>query len=85
METTQPGNDCDPEVYANGEVVFLIAGLPSTAVEALIVRVREETSVRVDWHFVGGRAFIRVLGDDEAKERVRKELRRMMPVFQEVF
>ncbi len=83
-ETTQPEGECSPEVYEKGECVWLIAGgFPSTAVEAIVVRVREETGVKVDWHYFAGRAAVRVVGDDDDKEQVRKALRSMRPVWQE--
>jgi hypothetical protein len=82
METSQPENECDPEVYEKGECVWLVAGLCSTAIEAVVVRVREETGAKVDWHYMAGRGLIRVVGDDDSKEKVRKSMRMMTPTWQ---
>ncbi len=51
-----------------------IAGIPSTAIEAIVVRVREETECQVDWHYVGGRGIVKVLGGAEAEKEVVEAL-----------
>jgi uncharacterized membrane protein YczE len=73
MKTTkQPKTTCNKQVARNGKAVYMIAGLPSTAVEAIVVRIREETNIKVDWHYTGGRAVVLVLGTQEERNLVRE-------------
>jgi len=55
---------CEKEIYEAGQHVATITGGCSQAIEALIERLRSEVpEVKVDWHYVGGRACVRVLGE----------------------
>lgn len=60
--TTQPTSRCNQKVFQEGESVFVLHSLPSTAIEAIVVRLREELNYKdIDWHYCGGRANILVL------------------------
>lgn len=72
MSTSQPETKCDKAVFDKGQLVFRLAGLPSTAIEALVVRLRETTKIRVDWHFAGGIAQVLVLGSEKDRAEVRR-------------
>jgi len=63
---------CDPEIYEYGAVVAVIADRTAAAIERLVQQTARETGQRIDWHYVGGRGVVRVLGD---AERVRQALR----------
>lgn len=65
---------CDAEIYEKGECVFVGHG-PSNAVERWVKRIAELSGQRVDWHYVGGRAVVLVLGDTE---KVRKTISKNM-------
>lgn len=80
MATSQPTNQCDTEVYESGDTIAWMTG-PSTVIEALVVRVRELTGARIDWHYAGGRACVLMLGDAKAKVKAREELERGVPTF----
>lgn len=68
--TTQPRGKIDPKLAKHGVSVLMIAGLASTAIEAQVVRWREELQVPLDWSFVGGRAVVKCMpGDVERVER----------------
>jgi hypothetical protein len=54
---------CDQEVYKNGAHVFTTHSIPSNAMEGWVKQVAERSGQRVDWHFVGGRAVVKALGD----------------------
>jgi hypothetical protein len=58
--TPQP---CDQDIFNNGEAVCVIAGVSSNRMETFIQSVAVSTGERVDWHFAGGRAVVKVLGD----------------------
>ena len=57
---------CDHDIKDNGTPVCLIHSISSNRLERFVVSIREQTSERVDWHFVGGRAVVKVLGDCDA-------------------
>jgi hypothetical protein len=59
--------ECAPELFERGVPVLIMAGLASTAIEAQVVRWREEQKLPIDWHFVGGRAVVRVFPEDLAR------------------
>jgi hypothetical protein len=67
---TSSQGDCDHEVFKDGSVVFITHTLSAKMVEEWCRRVRVSLpeGTRLDWHFVGGRAVFKALGDiDEAK------------------
>lgn len=64
--TTQPVIGCDLELLEKGVCVMVLVGLASTAIEAQVVRWREEAwPTPIDWHFVGGRARVVCFPADE--------------------
>jgi len=83
-------NRCDPAVFERGEVVFITHTIPSAEIESWVQAVARRSGQTVDWHFVGGRAVLRCLGDlnevraailglrgqhDDAMRRMLAELR----------
>lgn len=85
MMTTQPDNACDTEIWNRGTAVFGIASLPSTAIEAIVVRCREETGEKVDWHYFSGLGIIKCIGDDAACTKVTVALERITPEWERLF
>ena len=71
--STFPPN-CDPDIFAHGEVIAVLDGRPQ-AIEG-IVRTASTAILKLDWHYVGGRAIVRTLGDITA---ARKALEAAMP------
>lgn len=65
---------CDPDIFNNGTPICVIVGVSSNRMERFIQGVAVSTGERVDWHFVGGRAVVKVLGDT-AKVRASIEAR----------
>lgn len=57
---------CDPEVFANGDVVLVTDSISSNRMEGWVKKVADRSGQRVDWHFVGGRAVVKAIGDIEA-------------------
>lgn len=76
--TTQPATKCDPKILKKGEMVIVLSG-PSTVIEAMVVRARELTGAKTDWHYVGGRAFVKVLGDAADCTAVRDAVKDLIP------
>ncbi len=62
--------ECDAEVYRNGELIGIVAGIGADYIESLIVCVRNNSGQRVDWHYAGGRAIVKAIGNIDA---VKKE------------
>lgn len=57
---------CDDRVYRHGEVVDVIGDHPgSERIDAWVREIRNVSGQKVDWHFFGGRAVIKAIGDLE--------------------
>lgn len=54
---------CNQKIYKHGEVVFVTHTIPSNAMEGWVKKVAERSGQPVDWHFFGGRAVVKALGD----------------------
>jgi hypothetical protein len=54
---------CDPEVFANGEVIYVTHSISSNRMERWVKKVAEQSGQRVDWHFFGGRAVAKAIGN----------------------
>lgn len=67
---------CDPEIFQHGTVIFITHTIPSNAMEGWVRKVAEASGQPVDWHFVGGRACVRALGDLQA---VRAAIDALLP------
>lgn len=67
---------CDPVVYAQGVVVFVTHSISPYAIEKWVKKLAGISQQPVDWHYVGGRAVIKALGD---LHRVRSAVRELMP------
>ena len=80
--TTQPGTKCDADLYENGRTVCLLHGC-STAIEAVVVRVREQLGVPLDWHFIGGRANVLTAAatPPEMDAKIREHIKSALPVW----
>jgi hypothetical protein len=64
--------ECDRDVYKNGDVALMLS-LRAKRMEPWVVRVRERSEQRVDWHYFGGRAIVKFIGDPEAVLRAISE------------
>ncbi len=67
---------CDQDIFENGEEVFVTHTIPSNAMEGWVKQVAERSGQRVDWHFYGGRAVVKALGDID---RVQSAITALMP------
>lgn len=54
---------CRPDVFQRGSIVAMLAGPRAVTIEAWVQEIARSTEQLVDWHFVGGRAIVRALGD----------------------
>ncbi len=66
---------CDPEIARNGKLICTFAA-PSTIAESWVVKVREKSGQRVDWHYVGGRVKMLYIGD---YDKVRAAIEGLFP------
>lgn len=55
--------ECNKEVFENGETVAIMAGKGALEIESYVKSISEKTGQRMDWHYSGGRAVVKVLGD----------------------
>ena len=60
---------CDREIYKKGEHIATLDAEADVA-ELWVKAVAQRANARVDWHYVGGRACVKFLGDAKARERV---------------
>lgn len=77
---SQPETECDPKIFEQGREVCMLAGT-STAIEAVVVRVRENLKVSLDWHYVGGRATVLTLEPTERDNEIREAVKQALPVW----
>ena len=54
---------CNQEICNNGRVVFVTNTIRPQVLEQWVKSVAQKSEQRVDWHFVGGRAVVKTLGD----------------------
>lgn len=60
---------CNPDIYKNGKTVCILSG-SSNAIERWVQSVAQKAGAQVDWHYIGGRANVLHLGDEESHQRV---------------
>lgn len=73
---------CNQEVFERGEHVWTLHSIPGAKIERLIKKIAKRSGQRVDWHFVGGRAVVRYLGD---RDRVVQAIEHFKPEFQRLY
>lgn len=68
--------ECDRKLWENGEHIATIIDLKSEQIEEIVKSAAESSGQRIDWHYVGGRAAVRALGDlDSARRYLQEGLR----------
>jgi hypothetical protein len=70
--------DCNQEIYQKGDHIISIDG-SSNAVETWVKKVATKAAARVDWHYIGGVAAIKHLGDQASLTRVAAAARELEP------
>lgn len=65
---------CDPRVMNDGISVFVTHSISSNRMERWVKEVAKASGQIVDWHFVGGRANVRAIGDLNAVKAAIEEL-----------
>ncbi|MGV8142576.1 MAG: hypothetical protein ACP5NS_02980 [Candidatus Pacearchaeota archaeon] len=55
---------CDRELWERGEHIATIWDLRPAQIEEAVKKAAARSGQRMDWHYVGGRACVRALGDD---------------------
>ena len=55
-------SSCDEDIYKNGKVVAMLSG-EARAIESLVAEANRVTEHKMDWHYFGGRAIVKTLGD----------------------
>lgn len=64
-----PIPECDPDIYKNGKTAFIMAGASANDIEEYVHSIQKKSAQILDWHYFGGRAVVKTLGD---VERVKK-------------
>ncbi len=73
---------CSKKMLREGVLVFITHTIPSNSMEAWVKSVAADSGQDVDWHFVGGRACVKTLGDVGL---VQASIRKLMPHHDERF
>ena len=63
---------CDPEIYKHGAICAIITSASTEMLDFIVKRAAEVSGQRVDWHYFGGRAVVKALGN---VHRVKTALR----------
>lgn len=67
--------NCDKKVYLKGEHIATIINLRPGEIEEIVKSAAKKSKQKIDWHYFGGRAVIKVLGDIErARDYLKSEL-----------
>lgn len=53
---------CDKDICKNGKVVATLSGRTG-AIGSLVAEANRVTEHKMDWHYFGGRAIVKTLGD----------------------
>ena len=68
--------DCDRELWERGKHIATIFDLKSEVIERIVRFASRLSGQRVDWHYVGGNAAVRALGDlDSIRTYLQEGLR----------
>ncbi len=68
--------DCDRELWEHGEHIATIIDLDSKTIQDIVKSAAKSSGQRIDWHYVGGRACVRAMGDlDSARNYLQQELK----------
>lgn len=67
---------CNRGVFEHGIVVFVTHSIRPADIEIWVREIAATSGQRVDWHYSGGRAHIKALGDIG---RVKAAIRELMP------
>jgi len=68
-------DQCDKNIFQNGIVVMVTHTIPALDLEIWVRKIAEESGQQVDWHYVGGRAVIKAIGNiDHIQEVIEKLL-----------
>lgn len=54
---------CDHKIYSTGAFVAVMDGASAKLIERLVNEASEACCQKMDWHYMGGRAVVRTLGD----------------------
>ena len=57
--------NCNQEIYESGHAVCIMAGANAETIEAFVKCAAGNCGIEMDWHYVGGRAVVKTLGDKE--------------------
>jgi hypothetical protein len=55
--------ECDKQLWERGEHIATIIDLKPEKIEDIVKTAAKLSGQRIDWHYVGGRACVRALGD----------------------
>ena len=67
--------DCNQKVYSKGEHIATIINLKPTKIEDIVKSAAKKSRQKIDWHYFGGRAIVKALGNiKRARDYLKQEL-----------
>jgi hypothetical protein len=69
---------CDEEIFTKGNHVAILAGANAKTIDEFVRCVSEKAKIKMDWHYVGGRANVLAIGEIEAARRALNDYRIQM-------
>ncbi|MFW6047141.1 MAG: hypothetical protein ACOCP4_05095 [Candidatus Woesearchaeota archaeon] len=74
-DLTQNLPNCDKELWRRGEHIATVIDLEPETIEDIVKTAAKSSGQRIDWHYFGGRACIRAMGDlNSAREYLQQGL-----------
>lgn len=55
--------NCDQDIFNNGKTVAILTNIKPQILNLYCQIISEETNQKIDWHFAGGRAIVKALGN----------------------
>jgi hypothetical protein len=78
-------DQCDPQIYEKGTPICIIAGPKAADIESWVQQIAQTTEQKVDWHFVGGRAVVKYLGDSKGAFKVVDAIKSTLPLLEAIY
>ena len=73
---------CAKAIFKNGEHVFTTHSIGCDDIEKWVKKIAKKSGQKVDWHYFGGRAVVKALGDID---KVKKAIEELMPEHDRLF
>jgi len=68
--------DCNSKVYKKGVHIFTTHSISAEKIDEWVKKIAQKSGQKVDWHYFGGRAIIKALGNID---KVRATIKELLP------